>query len=138
MHKGLTLTIAYVVSLTIQNLILLNLYSLTISSKWTISLQLWCCWNYCIPNQNYQHFFWKIIQASSSKLSEKLKNVIKTLVGQAVPELLINKSRTAWSTKIWMPVLSFSDNLLIYQNIFDKFEIAHKTCSNLVWGEFPP
>ena len=40
-------------------------------------------------SQNYQHFFWKMIWLSWSKLSEKLKNDIEILVGTAVLELLI-------------------------------------------------
>ena len=47
--------------------------------------------------------------------------------------VLINNSRSAWPTKIAMPFLSFSDNLLqdayiIFQNNVDNFETAHKTC----------
>ena len=57
--------------------------------------------------------------------------------------ILINKSRTAWSTKILMSCLSFSDNLLqdnhiIFQKNAADFEKVHKTCLILVWGAVPP
>ena len=41
-------------------------------------------------SQIYEHFFWGgMIWLSWSKLSEKLKNDMKILIGQAVHELLI-------------------------------------------------
>ena len=40
------------------------------------------------------------------------QNGIKIYMDQAVFELLINNSKTAWATEILMPFLSFSDNLL--------------------------
>ena len=69
---------------------------------------------FCELSQNYQHFFWKIIQASWSKLSEKLS----WLVDQEVLELLIKTIfckfwsttlRTTWPIRILIPFLSFSD-----------------------------
>ena len=69
--------------------------------------------------QNYQHFFRKNNNKQTnkqwlswSKLSEKLKNGIEILVGQAVKvidqnmqnNVLINKSRMARPTKILMPL----------------------------------
>ena len=39
---------------------------------------------FCGPSLNCQHFFWKIISISCGKLSEKLKNGIKILVGPVV------------------------------------------------------
>ena len=89
--------------------------------------------------------------ASWSKLSEKLTNDIKLLVGQKVLESLIktiildvviNNSRTSWIIEILMPFLSFSDDLLqdayiIFQNIVDHFEMTYNTCSILVCMQFP-
>ena len=49
--------------------------------------------------------------------------------------VLINKSRTAWRTKISMPFLSFSENLLLGAYIHlhvDNFEIAHRKYSMFV------
>ena len=47
--------------------------------------------------------------------------------------VFINNSRTAWPTKILMPILSFSDNLLqnadiIFRNSVNNFEKENKTC----------
>ena len=57
----------------------------------------------------------------------------------------INKSRTAWPTKILLPFLSFSDNIcfrmIIFQNSANNFEISiisYKTCLILVWDALPP
>ena len=54
----------------------------------------------------------------------------------------INKKRTAWPTKIPMPILSSLDNLLqdaynIFQKSPGNFEKVHKTLSVLVWVQFP-
>ena len=50
--------------------------------------------------------------------------------------ILFNHSRTTWSLEILMPFLIFSDNALqdAFQKCVGNFEIAHKTCSILVWG----
>ena len=45
--------------------------------------------------------------------------------------VLISDPRTAWPTKIIMPFLNFSDNLLqdaynIFEKSVDNFETAHK------------
>ena len=62
-----------------------------------------------------------VTKASRSNLSEKLKNGIKSLVGQMVLDLLIrvifldvliDYSGTTWPNKILMYFFSFSDNLL--------------------------
>ena len=76
---------------------------------------------FCALSQKYQDYFEKIKWESWRKLSEKLKNGIKILIGQVVLELLvennilhvlINNSKTAWLVETWIPSLSFSYNLL--------------------------
>ena len=54
---------------------------------------------------------------------------------------LINNLKTTLPTKIVMSLLSFLENLLQDNQISLKknvgnFEIAHKTCSTLIWGAF--
>ena len=55
----------------------------------------------------------------------------------------INNSRIAWLAEISMPFLIFTGNLLQdayinFQERVDDFEVAHKTCSILVWDAVPP
>ena len=74
---------------------------------------IWHCTNRlmgnCTPNQTkLSTHFWKILQAPWSKLSEKLKTCIKILLDQAV----LNNWKIARPTKMFMPIFSFSDNLL--------------------------
>ena len=49
--------------------------------------------------------------------------------------VLINKSRTAWSSEIVMPFVSFSDILLQDNHVYQKndFEIVQKK-KKFVWG----
>ena len=64
-----------------------------------------------------------MIYVSHSKLSKELKKSIKIKVAQVVLELLIQNQhfdcfdlyfKTAWPTKISMPLLSSLDNCIIY------------------------
>ena len=43
---------------------------------------------FCGLFQNHQHFFWKVVFKSWSKLSEKLKTYIQISIGQAVLGLI--------------------------------------------------
>ena len=115
-----------------------------------------------IPHQNWaclcaisklSTLLWKIILGlSCGKLSEKLKNGIKILVGLVVLRtivqnmeniILIRNLGTAWPTKLLMSFLTFSDScfkihISFFYKIIDNFEIVHKTCSILVWGVLHP
>ena len=108
-----------------------------------------------VLSQNYQHCFGKNKQMIIMKLlSCKLKNdidfsrpsgswVIDQNMYNNILHVLINNSRTLWSSEILMPFLSFSDNFLVDAYIIvhksvDNFEIAHKICYILVWGAVPP
>ena len=56
--------------------------------------------------------------------------------------VLINNSKTCL-LKFQCQFLNFSDNLLqdayiMFPNDVDHFEVAHETCSVLVWGAVPP
>ena len=53
--------------------------------------------------------------------------------------VLINISGITWPMQMLTPFLIFSNNLfaagyLIFQIIVINFDIAHKTCSILIWG----
>ena len=55
--------------------------------------------------------------------------------------VLNNNSRTAWPTKILIPVpfLSFSKKIcFMTPQSVDNIEIVHKTCSIVVWGTVSP
>ena len=63
-----------------------------------------------------------ILVSSSCVIDLNMKNIV-----------LISNSRTAWPTKILVPLLSFTDNLLqdahiIFQRYVYYFEMAHQTC----------
>ena len=104
------------------------------------------------PNQNLAFFFCalslKIINTfvkyeylevnclQNSKMALnliRLSNSFWVIVQNMQNIILINNSRSAWSTKIWMAFLSFSDNLIQGAYIFffkvnvDTFKVAHKT-----------
>ena len=76
---------------------------------------------FCALSQNYQYFFWKIIWASWSKLSQKLKNGIKTYIGQAFLEFLIKTHCFRFSllmVKLYSWGVDYTWFLFIYLFIF--------------------
>ena len=80
---------------------------------------------FCALSQNYQNSL-KINASILKSLSEKLKIDIPMLVEQAVFELL--------TKAIFRMLILF----IFFQKRFDHFEIAHKTCTILVWCAVPP
>ena len=85
---------------------------------------------FCALSQNYQNSL-KINASILKSLSEKLKIDIPILVGQAVL-WIIDQSNI--QTNCFRMLILF----IFFQKRFDHFEIAHKTCTILVWCAVPP
>ena len=92
---------------------------------------------FCALSQNYQHFLEKKNNVSIlNQIVRETENWHQNFIRPSSFGVLIKtlfwsiNSRTAWPTKILMPFLRFSDNLLhenhiSFQKSIDNFEIVH-------------
>ena len=101
---------------------------------------------FCVLSQKYQYCF-----ENTSILKQIVRETKKwhwhfrssSVINQTnILHVSIDKSRSAWSTKIVMPFVSQTTCLRMFISFLkksvDNFEIKYWTCSILVWGAVPP